>query len=132
MRGVQALMAPRNVQLTDARLRNAVFIRIEPTTPGARHETLRYRPGCHPTDSAPSETALETFTQSVATDAPIHGRRLALVVISHGNGGSFAGHYDTALALAPIICSEHTGFDRVAFHSQFNADVVSFFRRTLQ
>src|ERR1035438_1293717 len=54
----------------------------------------------YPTDSTPSETRLETYTQSVATDAPIQGRRLGLVVISHGTGGSFAGHYDTALALA--------------------------------
>jgi predicted dienelactone hydrolase len=54
----------------------------------------------YPTDSAPSESALDTFTQSVATDAPIRGRRLPLIVISHGNGSSFIGHYDTALALA--------------------------------
>ena len=32
---------------------------------------------------------------------------------------------------APVICSERAGFDRVAFHSQFNTDVVNFFRRTL-
>jgi predicted dienelactone hydrolase len=67
----------------------------------------------YPTDSAPSMTALDTYTQSVATAAPIHGRRLALVVISHGNGSSFAGHYDTALALARngfvVAALNHTG-----------------------
>jgi predicted dienelactone hydrolase len=67
----------------------------------------------YPTDSAPAVTALETYTQSVATDAPVHGRRLALVVISHGNGSSFAQHYDTALALARsgfvVAALSHTG-----------------------
>jgi predicted dienelactone hydrolase len=67
----------------------------------------------YPTDSAPSATALETYTQSVSPDAPIHGRGLALVVISHGNGSSFTGHYDTALALAQkgfvVAALSHTG-----------------------
>lgn len=67
----------------------------------------------YPTDTTPSETRLETYTQVVATDAPIQGRRLALVVISHGAGGSFAAHYDTALALARngfvVAALSHTG-----------------------
>jgi predicted dienelactone hydrolase len=33
-------------------------------------------------------------------DCPIPGERLPLVLISHGAGGSFAGHHDTAEALA--------------------------------
>ncbi|KQU91670.1 dienelactone hydrolase [Variovorax sp. Root318D1] len=33
---------------------------------------------------------------------------------------------------APEICADKAGFDRVAFHSAFNSDVVGFFRRTLQ
>jgi predicted dienelactone hydrolase len=67
----------------------------------------------YPTASAPSVTALDTYMQSVATDAPIRGRRLPLVVISHGNGSSFAGHYDTALYLAQngfvVAALSHTG-----------------------
>jgi predicted dienelactone hydrolase len=55
----------------------------------------------YPTEAKASAQPLETFTQDVALDAPVAGgRRLALVVMSHGSGGSFAGHYDTALALA--------------------------------
>ena len=33
---------------------------------------------------------------------------------------------------APEICTDKDGFDRVAFHSAFNSDVVGFFRRALQ
>ena len=36
----------------------------------------------------------------VARDAPVEGTGLPLVVISHGHGGSYAGHLDTATALA--------------------------------
>jgi predicted dienelactone hydrolase len=37
--------------------------------------------------------------QTVAAGAPIVGQRLPLVVMSHGNGGFFGGHFDTAEAL---------------------------------
>jgi predicted dienelactone hydrolase len=67
----------------------------------------------YPTDAAPSEQRLGLFTQSVAPDAPFKGRALRLIVISHGNGGSDDGHYDTALALAKagfvVAALEHTG-----------------------
>jgi predicted dienelactone hydrolase len=36
----------------------------------------------------------------VVANAPIDDGRLPLVVLSHGGGGSFEGHYDTAIALA--------------------------------
>jgi predicted dienelactone hydrolase len=49
-----------------------------------------------------------------------------------------AGHYDflapcsAALAAkAPEICQSAPGFDRAAFHADFNRAVVAFFRRTL-
>jgi predicted dienelactone hydrolase len=54
----------------------------------------------YPTDAPATSHSLNTFTQTVALDAPIAGERLPLVVMSHGGGGSFSGHYDTALALA--------------------------------
>jgi len=58
----------------------------------------------YPTDAAAKPTPLDTFTQDVAVGAPVAGHGLPLVVISHGSGGWFGGHYDTALALA------HAGF----------------------
>ena len=54
----------------------------------------------YPTAAVPRPTRIGLFTQQVAPDAPVEGSRLPLVVISHGQGGSFAGHADTALALA--------------------------------
>jgi len=58
----------------------------------------------YPTDAEPSSHSLGLFAQNVALDAPLRGRNLPLVVISHGGGGSYQGHYDTALSLA------HAGF----------------------
>lgn len=54
----------------------------------------------YPTDAVPRPTRIGLFTQQVAPDAPVAGRRLPLVIFSHGQGGEFAGHCDTAFALA--------------------------------
>jgi predicted dienelactone hydrolase len=58
----------------------------------------------YPTDAQSSVHSIELFQQAVAPDAPVTGDHLPLVVLSHGGGGSYASHYDTALALA------HSGF----------------------
>lgn len=58
----------------------------------------------YPTDAPATPHSLDTVTHTVAPDAPIAGHRLPLVVISHGGGGRYDSHYDTALALA------HAGF----------------------
>jgi predicted dienelactone hydrolase len=58
----------------------------------------------YPTEAKPSVHSLELFKQTVAMEAPVEGYDLPLIVISHGGGGSYASHYDTALALA------HAGF----------------------
>lgn len=67
----------------------------------------------YPTDAAATPQPLELYSQTVAPGAPPAGRRLPLIVISHGNGGSLAGHYDTALALAQagfvVAAPTHTG-----------------------
>src|SRR5580658_5965983 len=54
----------------------------------------------YPTDAAPRLEAIESNQQMIARDAAVEGAGLPLVVISHGHGGSYAGHFDTALALA--------------------------------
>lgn len=58
-------------------------------------------------------TRIGSFTQELAPDAALRGRLLPLVVISHGNGSSLAGHVDTALALAQagfvVAALTHTG-----------------------
>ena len=50
------------------------------------------------------------------------------------NSGHFAFLIPCPAALAkavPEICTDTPGFDRVAFHKQFNAEVLAFFRAQL-
>ena len=54
----------------------------------------------YPTDAAPKPMALGSWGHTVAAGAPIVGEHLPLIVMSHGNGGFFGGHADTAQALA--------------------------------
>lgn len=54
----------------------------------------------YPTEAAPKPMALGSWGHTVAAGAPIVGQRLPLIVMSHGNGGFFGGHADTAQALA--------------------------------
>src|SRR3984957_14502895 len=67
----------------------------------------------YPSDSPAVDSPLGMFVQSVATDAPVSGKQLPLVLISHGTSGSLASHYDTALALAKagfvVAALTHTG-----------------------
>lgn len=53
------------------------------------------------------------FTQTVALNAPIVGRGLPMVLISHGSGGAAWNHYATALALAAagfiVVAPTHLG-----------------------
>lgn len=54
----------------------------------------------YPTDAAAAPRAIGLFQTTVATDAPPTPGRHPLVVMSHGNGGDYLSHLDTALALA--------------------------------
>lgn len=67
----------------------------------------------YPADAPAQPTAVETFVAPLAKDAPVRGHGLPLVVISHGSGGSYAGHVDTAIALAEagfvVAAITHTG-----------------------
>jgi predicted dienelactone hydrolase len=67
----------------------------------------------YPTKAAASEHDVGLFTQFVAPDAVVSGGTHPLIVMSHGNGGTFESHYDTALALARagfvVAAVTHTG-----------------------
>ena len=54
----------------------------------------------YPCDAPPGEIALRGLTLQGVKDCPISGEKLPLVVVSHGRGGDFVGHYDTAETLA--------------------------------
>lgn len=67
----------------------------------------------YPTEAAAAPRPIGLLEHPVAKDAPVAGAKLPLVVMSHGNGGSFSGHVDTALALARagfvVAALTHTG-----------------------
>lgn len=67
----------------------------------------------YPSDAPASSRRLGLYTQTVAAGGEVAGSSLPLVVMSHGTGGSFEGHYDTALALAEagfvVAAVTHTG-----------------------
>jgi len=54
----------------------------------------------YPTSAPTTADSAGHVTQTEAPDAPIEGHGLPLVVMSHGGGGSYDGHHDTARALA--------------------------------
>jgi len=67
----------------------------------------------YPTDAVASPQPFREFTQTVAPTGPVSGSGLPLVVFSHGTGGWYGEHYDTALALAHagfvVAAVSHTG-----------------------
>lgn len=68
----------------------------------------------YPTSARPWPTVLIGLVlMDVARDGPVAGKRLPLVVISHGNGGGPQSHADLALALASagyvVVAPLHRG-----------------------
>lgn len=54
----------------------------------------------YPSDAPGKPMPFGLASQTVAVGAALKGEKLPLVVMSHGNGGFFGSHYDTAIALA--------------------------------
>jgi predicted dienelactone hydrolase len=67
----------------------------------------------YPSSAVPAPITVGTANMSVARDGPVQGQALPLVVISHGTGGSFLGHVDTAVAMADagyvVVALTHRG-----------------------
>ena len=67
----------------------------------------------YPSSAAAQPVAMGPTTMSVAANGPVQGKALPLVLLSHGTGGSFLGHFDTAMALADagfvVAAVTHTG-----------------------
>jgi predicted dienelactone hydrolase len=76
----------------------------------------------YPSEAPAARERLGLFEQTVASHGAVAGRDLPLIVMSHGSGGSFEGHYDTALALAEagfvVAAVTHTG-DNYRDQSEF-------------
>ncbi|MDB5796543.1 MAG: putative lipoprotein signal peptide [Paucimonas sp.] len=67
----------------------------------------------YPSQATPQPMSMGPTRMSVAFNGPLERQALPLVVMSHGTGGSFLGHYDTAIALADagyvVAAVTHTG-----------------------
>lgn len=67
----------------------------------------------YPSQVAALPIQMGPTTMSVAVNGQIQGTALPLVMMSHGSGGSFLGHFDTAIALADagfvVAAVTHTG-----------------------
>jgi predicted dienelactone hydrolase len=67
----------------------------------------------YPSEAPATSQRLGLLEQTVANGGAVAGHGLPLIVMSHGTGGSFEGHYDTAIALAEagfvVAAVTHTG-----------------------
>jgi predicted dienelactone hydrolase len=85
----------------------------------------------YPCAAPPGEIVFRAITLPGVKDCPVAGDRLPLVVISHGRGGDFVGHHDTAEALADagfvVVAISHPG-DTVGDLSRSD-DVSAFVER---
>lgn len=94
---------------------------IEPSRPVGFQQLAIADPGhpriaagvWYPTTAKPGFMLLGSSGQRVATNGPVDGDRLPLVVFSHGTAGSAASHVDTAISLAEkgfiVIAPTHPG-----------------------
>ncbi len=91
----------------------------------------------YPSDGATHALTFETtvgpFTIEAAKDAAVRGLRLPLIVISHGQGGSFVVHHDTAEQLADagfvVAAINHPG--DTSLDKSRTDDISVFFERSL-
>lgn len=67
----------------------------------------------YPSHATPQPLTIGPTTMRVAVNGTARGKTLPLVVMSHGTGGSFLGHFGTAIALADagfvVVAVTHTG-----------------------
>ena len=67
----------------------------------------------YPSQATAQPVTMGPTTMSVAVNGTPQGKALPLVVMSHGTGSSFLGHFDTAIALADagfvVVAVTHTG-----------------------
>lgn len=67
----------------------------------------------YPSQATAKPVSMGPTTMAVAINAPVDGKALPLIVMSHGTGGSYLGHFDTAIALADagfvVVAMNHTG-----------------------
>jgi len=67
----------------------------------------------YPSQTTAKPVSIGPTTMTVAMNAPLAGKALPMIVMSHGTGGSYLGHFDTAIALADagfvVVAMNHKG-----------------------
>jgi len=67
----------------------------------------------YPCSASPSDFVVDDWTIRAVRVCPVSGKKLPLVIISHGNGGSMVVHHDTAETLADagfvVAAIDHPG-----------------------
>jgi predicted dienelactone hydrolase len=67
----------------------------------------------YPSQTIAKPVSMGVTTMTVAINAPVDGKALPMIVMSHGTGSSYLGHFDTAIALADagfvVVAMNHTG-----------------------
>ena len=67
----------------------------------------------YPSQTIAKPVSIGRTTMTVAINAPVNGKALPMIVMSHGTGGSYLGHFDTGIALADAgfvaVAMNHTG-----------------------
>lgn len=67
----------------------------------------------YPNQAIARPVSMGPTTMTIAINAPVNGKALPMIVLSHGTGGSYLGHFDTAIALADagfvVVTMNHTG-----------------------
>jgi predicted dienelactone hydrolase len=85
------------------------FVQVPPDSNGPALKAMVWTPCA----LAASEVPIGSFVLIGRRECPTVGEKLPLVVISHGNGGSFLGHHDLAEVLADagfvVVAINHPG-----------------------
>jgi predicted dienelactone hydrolase len=85
------------------------FLEIPADASGPAISAIMWSPCATP----PDKLRLRAFVVPAVRDCPIAGERLPLIVISHGHGGTYLGHHDTAEVLADagfvVVALNHPG-----------------------
>lgn len=81
----------------------------------------------YPSQTLATPVSMGPTTMTVAINAPLNGKALPMIVMSHGTAGSYLGHFDTAMALADagfvVVAMNHAG-DNHADQSR-SVDIMS-------
>jgi len=82
--------------MSSAQAAGLQYLRIPGGPDGPAIDAAMWSPCAKP----PEEVQIRSFTVLAVPDCPIAGGSLPLVILSHGYGGWYFGHHDTAEALA--------------------------------